>query len=73
MHIDPAQALFIGGQFNGAGYASNRRRSANHSDAVEVQALLDFVDGLGLQAIVELGIEGYYERANQQVFEKESM
>ena len=58
-YFDPAQALFIGGQFNGAGYASNRRRSADHSDAVEVQALLDFVDGLGVQAIVDLHACGY--------------
>ena len=26
-YFDPREALFVGGQFNGAGYATNRRRS----------------------------------------------
>ena len=58
-YFDPANAIFIGGQFNGAGYAINRRRSIEESDAVEVQALLDFVKPLGLDAIMDLHACGY--------------
>ena len=58
-YFDPKDALFMGGQFNGAGYAINRRRSCDASDAVEVQAVFDFVKGLGLDAILDLHACGY--------------
>ena len=58
-YYDPADCIFIGGQFNGAGYAMNRRRSTEFSDAVEVQALLDFVRGRGLDLIIDLHACGY--------------
>lgn len=57
--FDPDDALFVGGQFNGAGIAINRRRSPDVSDAVEVQALFDFVKPLGLDAIMDLHACGY--------------
>ena len=53
-YFDPADAIFMGGQFNGAGYAINRRRSCNESDAVEVQAVFEFVRDRGLDAIIDL-------------------
>jgi hypothetical protein len=58
-YFDPADAMFMGGQFNGAGYAINRRRSIEESDAVEVQSLLDFVKPLGIDAIMDLHACGY--------------
>jgi len=58
-YFDPADALFIGGQFNGAGYAINRRRSPDESDAVEVQRLFEFVRDLGLAALMDLHACGY--------------
>ncbi|MBI1928241.1 hypothetical protein HYR99_28845 [Candidatus Poribacteria bacterium] len=53
-YFDPRDAVFMGGQFNGAGYATNRRRSCDFSDAVEVQAVFEFVKNLGLDAIMDL-------------------
>lgn len=53
-YFDPAEAVFVGGQFNGAGWAMNRRLSEEHSEAVEVQALLDYVRPLGMHAILDL-------------------
>ena len=53
-YFDPNDAIFMGGQFNGAGYASNRRRSLETSDAVEVQAAIDFVRDLGVDAAFDL-------------------
>ena len=58
-YFDPADAVFMGGQFNGAGYAINRRRSCDESDAVEVQAVLDFAKGLGLDAVMDLHACGF--------------
>jgi hypothetical protein len=58
-YFDPRDSIFVGGQFNGAGYAANRRRSCDRSDAVEVQVLLDFVGGLGIDAIMDLHACGY--------------
>ena len=58
-YFDPAEAIFVGGQFNGAGYAMNRRRSCDESDAVEVRALLRFVRDVGLDAIIDLHACGY--------------
>lgn len=58
-YFDPADAVFMGGQFNGAGWAMNRRLSDDHSEAVEVQALLDFTRELGLHAICDLHACGY--------------
>jgi hypothetical protein len=53
-YFDPAQAAFVGGQFNGAGWAINRRLSDQHSEAVEVQLLLDFVRGRGVEGCLDL-------------------
>ncbi len=53
-YFDPADAVFVGGQFNGAGWAINRRLSDDHSEAVEVQALLGLAQGAGLDAILDL-------------------
>ncbi|MBN1671548.1 MAG: hypothetical protein JXR37_10970 [Kiritimatiellae bacterium] len=53
-YFDPNDALFMGGQFNGAGYAINRRRSCDESDAVEVQAVFEFVKDRGLDGIFDL-------------------
>ncbi len=58
-YFDPAEAIFVGGQFNGAGWAMNRRLSDDHSEAVEVQALLELSRGLGLHAILDLHACGY--------------
>ncbi len=58
-YFDPADALFVGGQFNGAGWAINRRLSDDHSEAVEVQSLLEFVQGPGVQAAIDLHACGY--------------
>lgn len=58
-YFDPAAALFVGGQFNGAGFATNRRRSPEYSDATEVQALLEFVKNRGLDASMDLHACGY--------------
>jgi hypothetical protein len=58
-YFGPAEALFIGGQLNGAGYAMNRRRSPDESDAVEVQRLFEFVRDLGLDALLDLHACGY--------------
>lgn len=58
-YFDPAAALFVGGQFNAAGWAMNRRLSDEHSDAIEVQQLLDFVKPLGLDAVLDLHACGY--------------
>ena len=52
--FDPREALFVGGQFNAAGWAINRRLSDEYSEAIEVQQLLDFVKPLGLDAILDL-------------------
>ncbi len=57
--FDPKDALFVGGQFNGAGLAINRRRSPDGSAAVEVQALSAFFKPLGLDAIMDLHACGY--------------
>lgn len=53
-YFDPANAILMGGQFNGAGYAMNRRRSCDESDAVEVQAVFEFVRDRELDAIMDL-------------------
>jgi hypothetical protein len=53
-YSDPEDAIFMGGQFNGAGFASNRRRSLEKSDAVEVQAAIDFMKDLGIEAAFDL-------------------
>jgi hypothetical protein len=53
-YIDPAECVFVGGQFNAAGWAINRRLSDDHSEAVEVQALLEFVLGRGIEGIFDL-------------------
>jgi hypothetical protein len=58
-YFDPKECLFIGGQFNGAGYAINRRRSLDSSDAVEVQALLDFVKPRAIAGALDLHACGY--------------
>ncbi|HUS80226.1 MAG TPA: M14 family zinc carboxypeptidase [Armatimonadota bacterium] len=58
-YFDPEHALFMGGQFNGAGWAMNRRLSDDESEAVEVQALLELVRELGLAAIIDLHACGY--------------
>jgi len=58
-YFDPEKCLFIGGQFNGAGWAINRRLSPDHSEAVEVQSLLEFVKGRGIEAILDLHACGY--------------
>ena len=58
-YFDPQGAIFMGGQFNAAGYAINRRRSPDQSDAVEVQAVFDFVKDRGLDAIIDLHACGY--------------
>ncbi len=58
-YFDPEDAVFVGGQFNGAGYAMNRRRSCDESDAVEVQALFEFVKDRGLDAIMDLHACGF--------------
>lgn len=58
-YFDPADAIFVGGQFNGAGWAMNRRLSDDHAEAVEVQALFDFCRDLGLDAIIDLHACGY--------------
>ena len=53
-YFDPGDAIFMGGQFNAAGYAMNRRRSEDHSDAVEVQHLFEFVKDRGLDAAFDM-------------------
>ena len=53
-YFDANDALFMGGQLNAAGYAMNRRRSPDHSDAIEVQHLFEFVKDLGLDAAMDL-------------------
>ncbi len=58
-YFDPAEALFVGGQFNGAGWAINRRLSDEHAEAAEIQALLEFARGLGLHAICDLHACGF--------------
>ena len=58
-YFDPEDAIFVGGQFNGAGWAINRRLSDDHSEAVEVQALLEYCMGRGLDAILDLHACGY--------------
>ena len=58
-YFDPEECLFVGGQFNGAGWAINRRLSPDRSEAVEVAALLEFVQGRGIQAILDLHACGY--------------
>jgi hypothetical protein len=58
-YFEPADALFMGGQFNAAGWAINRRLSDEYSEAVEVQQLLDFAKPLGLDAILDLHACGY--------------
>jgi len=58
-YFDPAECLFIGGQFNGAGFAINRRRSPDNSDAVEVAAALEFVKDRGIAGIIDLHACGY--------------
>ncbi len=58
-YFDPADAVFVGGQFNGAGWAINRRLSDDHSEAVEVQSLLELLRGLGVQAVMDLHACGY--------------
>jgi len=58
-YYDPAECIFIGGQFNGAGYAINRRRSIETSDAVEVAALAEFARTRNLDAIIDLHACGF--------------
>ena len=58
-YYDPADCLFVGGQFNGAGYAMNRRRSPDSSDAVEVAAAFELVKDLDLDAVLDLHACGY--------------
>lgn len=52
--FDPKEAIFVGGQFNGAGWAINRRLSDDHSEAVEVQALLEYCMEREIDAILDL-------------------
>jgi len=58
-YFDPKEAAFVGGQFTGGGYAANRRLSLEKSDAVEVQRLLDFVQGLDIEAVFDLHACGF--------------
>lgn len=58
-YFDPQEAVFMGGQFNAAGWATNRRLSDDHAEAIEVQQLLDFVKPLGLDAVLDLHACGY--------------
>ncbi|MBT3380064.1 MAG: hypothetical protein HN742_22575 [Lentisphaerae bacterium] len=58
-HFPPKKCLFMGGQFNGAGYAINRRRSTEASSAVEVAAALDFTLDRRPEAILDLHACGY--------------
>jgi len=53
-YFNPQDAIFMGGQFNGAGYAIKRRRSCDFSDAVEVQSIFEFVKERGFDAIMDL-------------------
>ena len=57
--FDPAECLFVGGQFNGAGVAINRRRSPNRSSAVEVAQLLDYVLPRRIEGVIDLHACGY--------------
>lgn len=58
-YYDPEDCVFIGGQFNGAGWAINRLRSPDKADAVEVAALFEFVRPLGLDCLMDLHACGY--------------
>lgn len=58
-YFDPKDAIFVGGQFTGGGYAANRRLSLGKSEAVEVQALLDFVKERGIEAAFDLHACGF--------------
>lgn len=53
-YFDPEGAVFVGGQFNGAGWAINRRLSDDRSEAVEVQALLELAQAERPDAILDL-------------------
>lgn len=53
-HFDPSDAMFMGGQFNGAGYAMNRRRSPDDIEAVEVAALVKFLQHSRVDAVADL-------------------
>jgi len=57
--LDPKDALFVGGQFNGAGIAINRRRTLDPVDAVEVDSLLRFAMDKDLDAVLDLHACGY--------------
>ena len=58
-YYDPEDCIFIGGQFNGAGWAINRLRSPDRADAVEVTALFEFVKPLELDCMMDLHACGY--------------
>ena len=58
-YFDPKDAVFVGGQFTGGGYAANRRLTLEKSEAVEIQVVLDFVKGLGIQAGFDLHACGF--------------
>jgi len=52
--FDPEQAIFMGGQFNGAGYAMNRRRSPDDMEAVEIANVIAFLRDRPMDAIADL-------------------
>ncbi|MBN1672324.1 MAG: hypothetical protein JXR37_14890 [Kiritimatiellae bacterium] len=53
-YFDPNDAIFMGGQFNGAGYAINRRTSPDDFSAVEVRHLVEYLKGRGVQGLFDL-------------------
>lgn len=58
-YFNPEEAIFVGGQFNGAGIAINRRKTIDPVDAVEAEALLEFVRGRSIEAVLDLHACGY--------------
>lgn len=57
--FDPEQALFVGGQFNGAGHAINRVPSRDNVTAVEVRHLIEFLGVRQYDGLLDMHACGY--------------
>jgi hypothetical protein len=59
-HYDPGECLFIGGQFNGAGIAANRRTSIDAVDEmIEVGAMVRYFKDNPFDALFDMHACGY--------------
>lgn len=58
-YYDPTECIFVGGQFNGAGWAINRPISPEKFEAVEAEHLVQYLQPLAFDAVLDLHACGY--------------